>query len=248
MKFKLNGNGVFEVSSPFGAIDNMHVTPHTGIDLVMKSGTELFSPVDGVVERIVDYGSENIGKGIIIKSDSGENVILGHLSDIKTSVGQHINQGDFVALSGNTGYSSGSHLHLGMRSENGSFINPEKLLQKDGVISWDKLKENGKVNNFQPDNGIADNGVWGFIQEWRKEGFWEAMYGEPFFQVCQDFFKELFHDIGLFILGNGDIFFLAPAIFIMFATFFIGRNKYTKYIVPLWFVYFVTSIFHKMLL
>jgi hypothetical protein len=247
MKVKLNGNDFFDVSAPFGALDEVHLTPHTGLDLVMESGTKLFSPVDGIISKVVDYGSENIGRGIVIKTDSGESVIMGHLSRVNVNEGQSIQEGDFVALSGNTGYSTGGHLHLGMRSENGEFINPEKLVsQNDGVISWSKFLDNGKVNQYK---GVeSDRNFLEFLQDWQQEGFWQAMYGKPFFEVFKDFFKELGHDIGLFILGNGDIFFLAPAIIIMFATFFIGRNKYTKYIIPLWFTYFVTSVFHKMML
>ena len=248
MKVKLNGNDLFEVSSQFGIIDKIHPDGHTGLDLVMESGTQLFSPVNGVIEKIVDYGQDNIGKGIIIRADSGESVIMGHLSDVKAHVGDRVSEGDFVAYSGNTGHSTGSHLHLGLKDTNGEYVNPEPLVSNndDGVISWDKFLDNGSVNNFQPN--VKDQNIFDFISSWREHGFWEAMYGKPFFQVCTDFLKELFHDIGLFILGNGDIFFLMPAIILMFGTFIIGKNKYSKFIIPLWFAYFVTSMFHKMML
>lgn len=88
-----------------------------------------------------------------------------------------------------------------------------------------------------------------FIYRWHDTGsFWIAMYDKPFSQVMGGFFKELFKDIGIFILGNGDIFFLLPAIAFMFGTFMIGKNKFTKWIIPLWFTYFVSSFFHKVLL
>lgn len=247
MKVKLNGNDFFQVSSSFGVTDNVHTIPHTGIDLVMETGTQLFSPVDGVVTKVVDYGSDNIGKGLFIETDDHQTVIMGHLSDIKAKVGDNITQGDFVALSGNTGHSTGSHLHLGLKDTNGSLINPEPLMKDDGVLSWSKLMENGKVNNYQNDV-IKDQGFLEFLNEWRKEGFWEAMYDKSFFEVFIDFFKELFHDLAIFILGNGDLFFLCPAILLMFGTFIVGKNKYSKFIIPLWFTYFVSSVFHKLLL
>lgn len=246
MRVKLNGNDFFEVSSPFASIDSVHVTPHTGVDLIMETGTKLFSPVDGVVKKVVDFGSENIGKGVYIETGDHQTVIMGHLSDFKVSEGQSIHQGDLVALSGNTGHSTGSHLHLGLKDADGSFVNPEPLLNShnhEGIITKMMHKDSQEV-------GIVDGvtGFMDFISEVKAEGLFHAIYGKSFFEVCKDFFAELFHDIGVFILGNGDLLFLMPAILFMFGTFIIGSNKCTKWILPLWFAYFVSSIFHKMLL
>lgn len=89
--------------------------------------------------------------------------------------------------------------------------------------------------------------VWTFIEDVRERSLFHAIYDDSFFNVMKGFFKNLFHDIGVFLLQNGDIFFLAPAIFLMFMTFIGGRNKYTKWIIPLWFAFFVTTVFHKIL-
>lgn len=245
MKVKLNGNDFFELTSKFGVTDGVHLDPHTGIDLAMGIGTKLFSPTDGVVSRIVDYGSENIGKGIIIKTDSGENVIMGHLSDIKVKIGQTIHEGDFVALSGSTGHSTGGHLHLGLADASGNFLNPDKFIDAHGGVVTKLIRNKGHVHEDSVMGGMQN--MWDFLKEWKQEGFFHAMYGKSFFEVCTDFFGELAHDIGNFLLGNGDLFFLMPAILIMFGTFIIGRNKYTKWIIPLWFAYFVTSFFHNMI-
>lgn len=230
MKVKLNGNDFYEVSSPFASLDVIHKTPHTGIDLVMNEGTSLFSPVDGVVKKVVDYGSENIGKGIFIETNDHQTVIMGHLSDSKVSIGQKVSEGDFVALSGNTGHSTGSHLHLGLKDSNGSFINPEKLVNNTS----------GVTSSWKND----DMSTWEFMKEWKNEGFWQAMYGKPFFEVLKDFFANLGHDIGIFILENTDLFFLLPAVVLLLATWMIGRNKYTKFIFPLFFAYFVSRVLY----
>jgi hypothetical protein len=251
VQVRLNGNDLFQVSSQYGVTDNVHLTPHTGIDLVMKTGTRLFSPTDGIISKVVDYGHENIGKGIIIKTNTGESVIMGHLSDIKVRIGQKIHEGDFVALSGNTGHSTGSHLHLGMKSPNGTFINPDKLLDNsDNHTLMSGFFANGKVkpDNFAVDkdsDGIISNvqSFMDFIGEVKKEGLFHAIYGDSFFGVMKNFFADLFNDLFQFLLSNGDLFFLLPAIFVMFITFFVGRNKYTKYIIPLWFAYFVDIVF-----
>ncbi|MDS7057013.1 M23 family metallopeptidase [Klebsiella pneumoniae] len=237
MKVKLSGNDFFEVSSPYGVIDSIHKTSHTGIDLVMEEGTKLYSPVDGIVERVVDYGRENIGKGIIIRTRQGETVIMGHMSDTSaTQVGEELSRGEFIGLSGNTGHSTGSHLHVGLKDINGNFKNPETLLNDN------YKKFFGSKESLNP---IEDKSFLQFLNDWRKEGFWHAVYDKSFFEVMKDTFIEFFRDLGQCILDNADLFFLIPAILLMFGTFFIGRNKYTKYIIPLWFSYFVATIMHK---
>jgi len=246
LRVKLNGNDFFNVSAPFGDISNIHPNGHTGIDLVMKSGTELFSPVDGIIKRIVDYGDKNLGKGIFIETEDGKTVIMGHLSDFKVKLGQKVSEGDLVALSGNTGNSTGSHLHLGLKDMSGDFISPEEVLNGGSygmTKSWGLSDASEPVGFFDGAKSFGD-----FLYKWNKTGsFWEAMYGKPFFEVMTDFFKQLGHDILIFIFGNGDVFFLMPAIIFMFATFFIGKNKFTKWIVPLWFTYFISTVIHHLI-
>lgn len=245
MKVKLNGNDFYDVSTRFGVKDSLHPHGHSGIDLVMSSGTELHSPVDGVVTEILNYGNRNVGKGIVIETDDHQSVIMGHLSDIKVHEGQTIHEGDIVALSGNTGHSTGAHLHLGLKDDTGHIIDPQPLLEKTSLK--ERFLENGKVDSYRNEN-IENQSLWDFIKEWREDGFFQAMYGDSFFNVTKDFLSELGHDIWTFILGNGDLIFLMPAIVLLFGTFLVGRNKYTKYIVPLSFGYFVTSILGKLTL
>jgi hypothetical protein len=243
LRVKLNGNDYFDVSAPFGSIDSVHKTGHTGIDLVMNTGTKLFSPTDGIVSRVVDYGNQNIGKGVIIRTDDGESLVLGHLSDTSpVHVGQHIHKGDFVGLSGNSGHSTGSHLHLGLVDSQGKFVNPDKFLNEHssflaehgGAVTKVAMRKSSVFGDF---TGFMD-----FLRDVKSEGLFGAIYGKSFFEVMKEFFAQFFHDLGLFILQNGDFIFLLPAITVMFATFIIGRNKFTKWIIPLWFGYFVTRV------
>jgi hypothetical protein len=258
MKVKLNGNDFYQVTCPFGSTDPLHPNGHKGLDLSMVEGTELYSPVDGVVKKIVDYGNENLGKGIFIETEDHQTVIMGHLSDFKVSEGVSIHKGDLVALSGNTGRSTGGHLHLGLKDDSGGFVNPEPLLN-DKTLKDTVFEKEGVLSKVSNNDGSFIDGVGAtidgaksfgdFIGRWHETGsFWIAMYNKPFSQVMGEFFSELGHDIGVFILGNSDVFFLLPAIVFMLGTFIVGKNKYTKWIVPLWFGYFVATFFHKMLL
>lgn len=249
MQVKLNGNDFFRVTSQFGETGGSHATPHSGLDLAMDIGTKLFSPTDGIVKKVVDYGSENIGRGIIIETDTHQQVIMGHLSEAKVHVGQVLHEGDFVAYSGSTGRSTGGHLHLGLKDVDGTKINPESLLDGHKGIASERAM-NIDIGEAQHSSGFVGDiqGFWGFIKEVKSEGLFNAIYGKSFFEVCKDFFSELFHDIGVFILGNGDLLFLCPAIIFMLGTFAVGRNKFTKWIIPLWFVYFITRLFYRMIL
>lgn len=248
MKVKLNGNDWYRLTADFGDVSHIHPNGHTGIDLAMPEGTELYSPVDGVVKNIVDYGNKNLGKGIFIETNDNQTVIMGHLSDFKVEVGDVVKEGQIVAISGNTGRSTGAYLHLGMKDESGNFINPDELIVTDlpqSSVAGTSL--NGIKEGFI---GIKDgwSDFWDFINTWGEKGFFYAVYGKSFFEVMKDFFKDLFRDIGIFILKNGDIFFLAPAILFMFGTFLVGRNKFTKWILPLWFFYFLSTFFYKMMI
>jgi murein DD-endopeptidase MepM/ murein hydrolase activator NlpD len=97
---------------------------HTGIDVGLARGTQLYSPVAGTVVtaggtpyfRDENYGDGGTpGKGELkIRLDNGDEIILGHTSSIGVQAGQRINAGDFVGLSGSA---SGDHLHLEVRQK-----------------------------------------------------------------------------------------------------------------------------------
>jgi murein DD-endopeptidase MepM/ murein hydrolase activator NlpD len=91
--------------SPFGMRNGK---PHNGTDFPVPTGTPVKSPESGVVSRT---GSDNMnGNFVVIKSGGNEHFLL-HLSKINVSNGQTVKQGEVVGLSGNTGHSTGPHLH-----------------------------------------------------------------------------------------------------------------------------------------
>jgi len=129
VKVTFNGGEFYRVTTQFNSVDSLHKNGHTGIDMAMESGTKLLSPADGVVERIVDYGSQNIGKGVIVKTENGDHLIFGHLSDnTQVHVGQTVHSGDLIGLSGNTGRSTGPHLHFGVKDTQNNFTDPAPYL------------------------------------------------------------------------------------------------------------------------
>lgn len=127
----------FRVSSEFGVMEEVrNGRAHRGIDLAMPSGTELRAIDDGIIESIVDYGAENIGKGVIIRLDDGTRAVYGHMSDVSVMEGQSIDAGEIIGLSGNTGHSTGAHLHFGLMKD-GEYLDPTPIAEELANISGD---------------------------------------------------------------------------------------------------------------
>lgn len=146
------------------------------------------------------------------------------------------------SLSSDDLYSNVINMHKNM-SDSSNYIT-ENIYPNLGLTYGRTASfESGKIEAVEGDKGWLD-----FFKDWKEEGFWQAMYDKSFIEVCGDFFKELFRDMGLLIVANGDLIFLIPAIGLIFITFFIGRNKYTRYIIPLLFGYFGTTVWYRMLL
>lgn len=96
---------------------------HNGIDLNAKIGTPVKAMADGVVlgtgDTDVQCKGVSFGRFVTIKYDNGLSSTFGHLSVIKVTDGQRVSRGEVVGLSGNTGYSTGPHLHVSVYA-NGS--------------------------------------------------------------------------------------------------------------------------------
>lgn len=98
---------------------------HEGLDIAANLGTPVVATADGVVSR-VGY-SRSYGKMVVIDHGYGYRTIFGHNSKLLVKAGQRIKRGDRVALVGNTGQSTGPHVHYELRM-NGVPIDPRKTL------------------------------------------------------------------------------------------------------------------------
>ncbi|NBH84353.1 M23 family metallopeptidase [bacterium C-53] len=112
------------LSSPFGrrsAPKRGASTYHKGIDLATPVGTAVAASSGGTVTR-AGWGS-GYGYVVYIDHEDGKQTRYGHLSKVLVKTGQTVKQGDKIALSGNTGRSTGPHLHFEILV-NGSAVNP----------------------------------------------------------------------------------------------------------------------------
>lgn len=139
---------IVRITSRYGEVSQLHPTGHKGVDIALNEGTPLRSVSDGIVERVVDLGSENIGKGVIIRYDDNTQTIYGHMSDIKVKVGELVQDGQIIGYSGNTGHSTGPHLHFGLK-ESGQFVDPTPFVEQTVNTSvWDSLSHTQSVGGF----------------------------------------------------------------------------------------------------
>ncbi len=98
---------------------------HAGLDIAANPGTPVLAPADG----IVSFSGFDGGYGKLISIDHGRGIVTryGHLSKIYTQIGQKIKRGDMIGAVGNTGRSTGPHLHYEVRM-NGIPVNPTNYI------------------------------------------------------------------------------------------------------------------------
>jgi len=98
---------------------------HNGIDIAMPMGTQVMAVKEGMVTRI--RNSATYGLVLEYETVDGHEVMYAHLSDVSVVVGEHIAQGQAVALSGNSGLSTGPHLHYSVWKGE-ALLDPMKLV------------------------------------------------------------------------------------------------------------------------
>ncbi|SHH40357.1 Murein DD-endopeptidase MepM and murein hydrolase activator NlpD, contain LysM domain [Caloranaerobacter azorensis DSM 13643] len=98
---------------------------HKGLDITNKPGTKIRAAGSGIVTFAGYYGG--YGKVIIISHGYGYQSIYGHNRKLLVKVGQHVKKGEVIAEMGNTGRSTGPHLHFEIRYY-GKAVNPKNVI------------------------------------------------------------------------------------------------------------------------
>ncbi|MFD3331678.1 M23 family metallopeptidase [Streptomyces sp. NPDC058700] len=116
----------------------MWASKHSGQDFAVPVGTPVKAAGFGTVVKAGPNGGGDgpaYGNAIVVKHANGTYSQYAHLSKIKAHVGQKVAAGQQIALSGNTGNSSGPHLHFEIRTtpNYGSAVNPAAFLRSHGV-------------------------------------------------------------------------------------------------------------------
>ena len=112
------GKGI--ITQHFGEVSRLYRgKPHNGLDIGVPVGTPIFAGEDGEVLAVDNndrstWNKYQYGKYVLIEHGNNLATLYAHLSQQTVSVGQAIKRGELIGYSGNTGYSTGPHLHFGV--------------------------------------------------------------------------------------------------------------------------------------
>lgn len=99
---------------------------HNGVDFRASPGTKIRAALAGTVigtgNTDLQSGCFSFGKWVMIEHSNGLSTLYAHLSVIDASVGERVDTGEVIGYSGNTGYSTGPHLHFGVYATSGTRI------------------------------------------------------------------------------------------------------------------------------
>ncbi|MFI6861669.1 M23 family metallopeptidase [Streptomyces sp. NPDC050421] len=128
----------YELSATFGNDGARWAHKHSGQDFAVPIGTKVQAAHTGTIVKAGPNGGGDgpaYGNAIVIKHGNGTYSQYAHLSKIQVHIGEHVKKGEKIALSGNTGNSSGPHLHFEIRTtaNYGSAVNPVNFLHHHGI-------------------------------------------------------------------------------------------------------------------
>ena len=154
-----------EINSEFGYRRNRF---HYGIDVDLNVGDDVLASFEGIV-RIAKY-DPTYGRVVVIRHQNGLETLYAHLSKFKVEVGDYVQAGDLIALGGNSGRSTGPHLHFEVRYL-GEPINPNDIIDfKEGRLKMDELSLSEE--NFA------------YLKEIRKRKYYKVRSGDSLSRIA----------------------------------------------------------------
>ncbi|GAL26722.1 putative membrane protein [Vibrio variabilis] len=143
--------GKERISSGFGKRKHpvtLKYKMHRGLDFAVNTGTKIYAPADGVVE-VTRRSNKGSGNFLRLQHSFGFSSSYSHLKGFEVRPGQFVRKGELIAISGNSGLSSGPHLHYEVRFV-GRALDPkpfvewgvndfEDIFKKERAIRWESL-------------------------------------------------------------------------------------------------------------
>ena len=126
-----------------------YIRPHKGIDLGCDRGTPVYATGDAVVEVASSGGNGGYGHMVLLNHEFGYKTRYAHLSKVLVQPGERVARGQVIAETGNTGISSGPHLHYEVIHK-GMPVNPINYFNRNMTAAeYDALMENMRDTNFE---------------------------------------------------------------------------------------------------
>ena len=186
------------ITQPFGSrpeyysqytIGGVKLKGHNGTDYRASNSTEVVACDGGFCQEVLDQGKIGYGKYIKIVHSWGESVYA-HLQEFKVKQSAEVKKGQTIALSNNTGNSTGAHLHFGIRINPynradgwGGYSDPEPYLEGEVSTELDMPKWAKNLQPFFIENNLKDDQIEpsvreafgdrkilaGFIEKWAEK-------------------------------------------------------------------------------
>ena len=182
--FTMPVNG--KITSPFGPRRRRF---HYGTDLKLQIGDTVHAAFDGKV-RIKQYERRGYGYYLVLRHPNGLETVYGHLSKFLVDEGESVTAGQPIALGGNTGRSTGSHLHFECRFL-GQAIDPADIVDFDNLCTYDDsyLFQKLQINRVS----IHNNNVYAksnrYTTERRSVTYHRVRQGDTLLKIA------LLHDV-----------------------------------------------------
>lgn len=145
---------------------------HNGVDIKLNTGDTVYAAFDGRV-RYAQYNKGGYGRLVIIRHYNGLETYYGHFSKILVDTNQYVKAGTPIGLGGNTGRSTGPHLHFEVRYL-GNSIDPEEL------IDWD-------CNSLQSYDFVVHKDLFKHIQEMRQRAYYRVRKGDSLSRIAANY-------------------------------------------------------------
>ena len=142
----IHNNNLIRTASGFGMrMHPVYNVPkmHSGIDFAAKTGTDIYATGDGKVERVRNSFT-GYGKHVIINHGFGYKTLYAHMNEFSVRKDQKVKRGDIIGKVGNTGTSTGPHLHYEVIRNNRK-IDPANFFFND--LDFDQYQEMIKISS-----------------------------------------------------------------------------------------------------
>jgi murein DD-endopeptidase MepM/ murein hydrolase activator NlpD len=159
-----------DVTSPFGVVRHLtygnrksptYGREHGGVDLAASVGTPTYAVKDGVVES-TSYDAPGFGNYVRILHNDGHRSYYGHLSQKLLGGGQPVKAGDIIGYTGNSGFSTGPHLHFEVRNASQGKVDPLQYISASGGLSGSATSIDSKDPSLlAPQNAAAPQALSG---------------------------------------------------------------------------------------
>jgi murein DD-endopeptidase MepM/ murein hydrolase activator NlpD len=184
-EFVMPVNGIQRVTSPYGPRRRRF---HYGTDLKVQIGDTIYAAFDGKV-RIKSYERRGYGYYLVLRHPNGLETVYGHLSKVLTEQDANVKAGQPIGLGGNSGRSTGSHLHFEFRFL-GNPINPAEIIDfqewaiKDDQYTFIKSKSGNDYGSASKYTG-TDKIKYHRIRSGDTLGAIARRYGTSVTQLCR---------------------------------------------------------------